>query len=96
MVGKYVIIRTFSAGVHAGILKSHTGNEVTLSDSRRIWYWSGAASLSELAMRGTSNPEQCKFPVPVKNITLTEAIEIIPCTSLAEKSIREVPEWTAH
>jgi hypothetical protein len=95
IIKKYVIVRTYSAGVFAGILEARTGKEVRLSDARRIWYWEGAASLSELAMRGTSKPENCKFPIAVKSVILTEAIEIIPTTAKAEKSIRGVKIWTA-
>ena len=92
---KYVIVRTYSAGVFAGVLEKRTGKEVELSDARRIWYWEGAASLSELAIRGTSKPDKCKFPAPV-SVTLTEAIEILQTTPEAEKSIRGVPVWTAR
>ena len=90
---KYVIVRTYSAGVHAGYLVSRKGKEVVLKNSRRLWYWDGAASLSELAVRGTSKPGNCKFPTIVPLITLTEAIEIISCTSQAIKNIQAVPEW---
>jgi len=96
MIGKYVICRTYSAGVFAGILASRDGREVVLTDARRVWYWRGAASLSELSMRGTSDPRGCKFPGPVGEVLLTEAIEILPCTAQAEQSIRSVPEWTEH
>lgn len=89
----YVIVRTYSAGVFAGNLESKDGKEVVLKNARRIWYWRGAASLSQLAMEGTLDPNNCKFPCEVAKITLTEAIEIIPCTEKAEKSIKEVPVW---
>lgn len=46
--GKYVIVRTYSAGVFAGNLKSRNGKEVELTDARRIWRWAGAASLLSL------------------------------------------------
>lgn len=92
----YVIVRTHSAGVFAGNLKAQADKNVTLTDARRLWYWDGAASLSELAVRGVSRPENCKFPVAVSEITLTEAIEIITCSQEAEQSIKEVPEWTSH
>ncbi len=75
MIGKYVIVRTYSAGVHAGVLKSKEGKEVVLTDTRRIWYWDGAATLSQLANEGTSKPERCKFPAAIPEILLTEAIE---------------------
>ncbi len=89
----YVIIRTYSAGVFAGNLEKRNGKEVELSDARRIWYWDGAASLSQLAMEGTSKPENCKFPIAVKKVILTEAIEIIPTTKKAEESIKAVKIW---
>jgi hypothetical protein len=89
----YCIVRTYSAGVFAGLVVSRKGKEVVMKDARRIWYWKGAASLSQLAMEGTSAPAECKFPRAVNAVTLTEAIEIIPTTENAEKSIREVPEW---
>ena len=89
----YVIVRTYSAGVFAGNLESRVGKEVVLKNARRIWYWDGAASLSQLAVDGTNKPDSCKFPCEVPEITLTEAIEIIPCTEKSEKSIKEVAIW---
>ena len=89
----YVIVRTYSAGVFAGNLESRNGKEVVLKNARRIWFWDGAASLSQLAVDGTSEPSKCKFPCPVSEIILTEAIEIIPCTEKAEKSIKGVAIW---
>ena len=95
MIGRNVIVRTYSAGVHAGTLKARDGKEVELTGSRRIWRWAGAASLSELAQRGTSSPESCIFPAPVDHILITEAIEVIACTESARASIEGVKAWTA-
>ncbi len=92
-VGKYVIVRCDRAGVFAGILVEREGREVTLTDCRRLWYWDGAASISQLAVDGTGKPRNCKFTVSVEEITLLDAIEIIPCTQKAEKSIRGVAVW---
>jgi len=89
----YVIVRTYSAGVFAGELVLRVGKEVVLKDARRLWYWAGAASLSQLAMEGTSKPSQCKFPCQVSSVTLTEAIEILETTESARASINEVPVW---
>ena len=91
----YVIVRTRSAGVHAGELESQNGSIVVLTNARRLWYWSGAASLSELSVRGVKKPKECKFPCEVGSITLTEAIEVIPCTTAAQTSIKGVAEWSA-
>ena len=92
-VSKYVIVRTYSAGVFAGNLESKQKDEVVLSNARRIWYWDGAATLSQLAMEGTKKPENCKFPCPVTEVTLLGVIEILAVTKEAEKSIKEVPIW---
>ena|SRR5579862_1655282 len=90
---KYVIVRTYSAGVFARELLSRTGREVILLNARRIWYWDGAASLSQLAMEGTSKPDECKFPCEVDRVELLEAIEILDVTEKAKKSIKGVPVW---
>lgn len=93
-IGKYVIVRGESSGVFAGTIAARDGREVQLTDCRRIWYWEGAASISQLAIDGTSKPDNCKFPAPVGEITILDAIEIIPCTEKAEASIKAVREWT--
>lgn len=90
---KYIICRTYSAGVFAGFLESRNGKEVILRNARRLWYWKGAASLSQLAMEGVSSPEKCKFPCEVDRIELLEAIELIDVTEKAKASIAEVPTW---
>lgn len=77
MIGKFVLIRTFSAGVHFGTLVSRNGQEVHLKDARRLWSWSGALSLSEVAMTGI-NVSSSKISIPVDEIILPQAIEIIP------------------
>ena len=93
MIGKTCIVRTYSAGVFLGTVKERNGKEVLLTNARRIWYWDGAASLSQLANEGTSRPGNCKFPAPVAEILLTEAIEFIPATEAAIASIASVKEW---
>ena len=89
----YVIVRTYSAGVFAGYLESRKGKEVKLSNARRLWYWDGAASLSQLSVDGVSKPENCKFPVEVPSVELMEAIEILPVSDKAKKSIASVKIW---
>jgi hypothetical protein len=51
----YCIIRTQSAGVFAGYISKREGQETTIRKARRLWYWSGAATLSQLATEGTKN-----------------------------------------
>lgn len=88
-----VIVRTYSAGVFAGILKSRKGREVVLTNARRIYYWSGAATLSQLSVDGTSKPAECKFPCAVPEVTLLEAIEILPLSEKAKASLDSVKVW---
>jgi hypothetical protein len=92
---QYAIIRTRSAGVFAGYIKERDGMEATVIKARRLWYWSGAASLSQLAVDGTGKPKECKFPVAVDEILLTEVIEILSVTEKAKKSIESVAVWEA-
>jgi len=93
--GEYPIymVRTYSAGVFYGELKSREGKEVVLLNARRVWYWMGAASLSQLAQSGTSNPSGCKFPQAITEVILTEVIELIPVTDAALKILNSVPVW---
>ena len=93
MLNKKVIVRTYSAGVFYGVLVQKDGREGVVSNARRLWYWSGAASLSQLAVDGTVNPSACKFPEPVPNIELTEIIEVLETTEKAQSSIEGVPVW---
>lgn len=90
---KYYIVRADRAGVFAGNIKERNGSEVTMTNVRRIWYWDGAASLSQMAVEGVKKPQNCKFTVTVPEMTILGVIEIIPCTDEAEKNIKGVPEW---
>lgn len=91
----YVVIRATSAGAFFGRLEKKEGDTVTLSASRRLWYWSGANSLSELATLGVKNPKECKFPVALDTHEILGVCEIIHATDAAKKSIDAVPVWSA-
>ena len=93
MKGKYVIVRGDRSGVFAGVLESQEGQKVVLKECRRLWYWAGAASISQISKNGVKSPSACKFTVTVDIIVILDAIEIIPATAEAEASIKAVPEW---
>lgn len=93
MIGMYVIVRGDRSGVFAGTLVSQDGRTVTLKDCRRLWYWDGAASISQIANEGVKNPRRSKFTVTVDSIVILDAIEIIPTTATAEANIKAVWEW---
>lgn len=88
-----VIIRADRAGVFYGEIKERNGSEVVMTNVRRLWYWDGAASLSQLATEGVTRPGNCKFTVTVEEMTILGVIEIIPCTKKAEESIDSVAVW---
>ena len=90
---KYCIARTYSAGVFAGYVESRKGQEVVVREARRLWYWKGAASLSQLAVDGVTCPNECKFPVAVDKIELLQVIEILDVSEKAKESIGSVPVW---
>ena len=90
---KKYIVRADRAGVFFGEIKERNGMEVIMTNARRLWYWDGACSLSQLAVDGTKKPENCKFTVSVNEITILGVIEIIECTPEAISSIEGVSEW---
>lgn len=87
------IIRGDRSGVFFGEIKERNGREVTIGNCRRLWYWDGAASLSQLAAEGVKRPGNCQFTVTVDELVVLDAIELIPCTEAACKSIDGVPVW---
>lgn len=93
MGGKYCIIRGRGFGVFAGTVEAVEDNRVLLKDARRLWYWDGAASISQLATDGTKAPQSCKFTVTVESVLLMDVIEIIPATEKAKASIDGVKVW---
>lgn len=93
---KFYIVRTFSAGVWFGNIKKLNENSVILTNARRLWYWSGAASLSQLAVEGTKKPNDCKFTLTItdeEGVYLPQIIEVLPCTVDAVENIKQVKEW---
>lgn len=91
-MGKF-IFRGDKSGVFFGTLVERNGQEVKIGNCRRLWYWEGACSLSEIAKIGTTKPEKCKFTVVVDELTILDCIEIIKCTDKAIDVLESVPEW---
>ncbi len=90
LIGKYVIVRTYSAGVHYGILKEKQGTEVVLENSRRIWSWKGAFTLSEIAMNGVS---EARLSNQIPYIEITQSIEIIPLSEKAKINLNTIKDY---
>lgn len=86
----YVLVRTYSAGVHVGTLASAKGERVVLRDASLVWRWRGANTLHELSLRGPDRTQHTRISERVAEITLTEAIEIIP---IAADRLTFDPVW---
>ena len=92
---EYKLIRGDRSGVFAGYIKSvsEDGKRVEMVQVRRIWYWAGAASLSQLAEEGTTQPSDCKFPCEAKRIIITDCIESLDISRTAREDIQAVQVW---
>ena len=87
------IFRGDRSGVFYGEIASRNGQEVEIRNCRRLWKWSGAASLSQLALEGVKRPANCQFTVTVPSLTIPDLIEFIPCSEAACASIDGVAVW---
>ena len=94
LINKKCIFRGDRSGVFYGTLVAKDGKECEIKDCRRLWYWDGANSISDIALIGTTKPNDCKFTKKVGCLVITDTIEIIPCSDKAIKVLDEVKEWT--
>lgn len=96
LMGEYVIIRTYSAGVWFGLLSEKSGNEVILKNARRMWSWKAAKSisLSGIALYGI-NDSGSKIVTAIESVWL-EAIEILKCTEVAISSLKGAKDVEAQ
>jgi len=92
---KYFVVRSNRAGVFYGEITgiTETGSRCEMSNARRIFYWDGAASLSQLSIDGVSKPENCKFPESVPEVTLFDIIEVLSLSEKARASLDSVEDW---
>lgn len=94
MLNKKCIFRGDRSGVFYGTLLKEEGKEVVIGNCRRIWYWDGANSISDISLIGTTRPENCKITAEVNQLKIKDCIEILPCTEQAIKALDGVAEWT--
>lgn len=88
-VGKYVIARCYSAGVHAGLVTHVDGEQVILADSRRLWSWKAKDGIALSGVAQTGIQSGCKIDVVNPEIYLTGVCELIPCSAAAQESIHD-------
>ena len=92
-IGKKVIVRADKAGVFFGTLVAKNGLEVQMKDVRKLYYWSGANAIEQIALEGVKNPQNCQFTVSNEEATISNYIQIIPCSEEAITNIENVPVW---
>lgn len=95
MLNKWVIVRSDKAGVFFGVLVEKVGEELTLTNVRKLCYWSGANTVEDLAVNGVKNPNSCEFTRTVKHLVLQTYDQIIICEETAIDNLKNVPVWTA-
>ena len=93
MNNQYFIVRADRAGVFFGQIKSKTETSVVMTDVRKLYHWSGAAAVEQLALSGVKRPSGCKFTVTVTEMEIANWIQIIPCTTESIENIKSVKEW---
>lgn len=89
-IGKHCVVRTYSAGVHLGTIKSVEGSQVILDDVRRLWKWEGAFTLNEVANTGVAKTSRIAAEIPT--ISLSDMIELIPTSEKARKTFEACNE----
>lgn len=93
LIGKVCMFRTYSAGVHFGELVERDGKECLVKNSRRVFYWTKACSLSQLAMEGSQEIDKCQIAMEVPELFLSEVIEVIPMSESAKKQLQGASVW---
>ena len=95
MVGEKCIIRTYAAGVWFGEIEQKEKDEVIVKNARRIWYWKAKKSISLSAVAQYGLDDSSKVAPSVPSIWL-QAIELIPVSNTALKSIEEAEDAKAQ
>lgn len=98
-VGKICLVRSYASGVHFGEVIDEfftaAGKVVILKDSRRIHYWSGAASLTQIANDGIKNKDSSRLTQILPEIEVVNVCETIPISEKAIKQLESHPIWQA-
>ena len=94
MKNRICIIRSYASGVHFGeVVETRDtphGLSVTLKDSRRVHYWEGAASLSQMAIDGIKTGH---IAMILPEIQVEGVCEIIPMSESAIDNMKGQSVW---
>ena len=94
-IGKYIVLRSEAAGVHLGVLDAYdpVTRHALLKDTRRIYRWDVAFTLSAVALNGIPSG---KLSVTIPTNIVAGVIELTPCSEEAEKILREFVAYAAE
>ena len=92
-----VVIRSYAAGVFYGYLKQKkaelNGINITLLMAKRIHYWDGACSLTQLAIDGSKAQSNCRITDAIESQFIANVTEILPMTNTAKTNLDGVKIW---
>lgn len=91
---QYYIVRAEKAGVFFGKIKERKGDEVTMTDVRKIWEWQGACAVEQIAVDGVS--EKSRLTLTVREMVVLGVCQIISCTEKATKNLLAIKDWKAQ
>lgn len=93
---QFHIVRAEKAGVFLCRISSTEDNTYTVTNLRRLFYWSGALDVSMIAKEGVTNPRGCKFSVQLGDEDVSVIHNVIEAHLVSEKAlsiINTVPVW---
>lgn len=91
LLNKKVLVRSYDAGVYFGTLTRVEGETCRLENVRNIWRWTGANSLSDIALNGISGD---KVAPEVSSMVLNRVCQILPLTDKAINNLESQPVWS--
>lgn len=92
LLNKQIIARIDRAGVFHGTL-DHIDNDIMrLKDARRIYYWEGALSVTDMAANGL-RAGKISAPVTTVEFMTSKVVELNECTNEASRSIESIKVW---
>lgn len=96
MINEKCIVRCDRSGVFFGTVveTSADGKLVKMSNARKLYHWEGALAAEDIATVGVRGKQ--KFTNVCNSVTVTDAIQIIPCSKDSIESIEKIEPWKAY
>ena len=92
LLNKKVIARIERAGVFHGTLDYFDSEILRLKDARRIYYWEGALSVTDMAANGLTGGK-ISAPVTKVEFLADKVVELNECSNKSSKTIETIKVW---